>query len=1497
MGNKAPKLGGASSSYRDDIVKISDCLYQLYEPTPADTASLDIFFFHGLEYEGPDAHDAHISSWRSTGENVELWPQKWLPEDFPEVRIVSAQYEMFGRTADTEGRMDLFLVGENLLQEIVFSRGAWIRPLILVGHGFGGIVIKAICVLAEERSARSVAGWDYSMFLDCIKGIFFYNTPHLGMEIEGSVPLGLSSPLEELKSHSSSRFAGAGDSASCLPGLKWFASQGYGDMSGASQSLVQWSSSTSFRAEDCTKSAGVPGAAMSVLNRSSTRLHEQFCKLERRYSWNISGLGAMQWTPGQVLVPEASSRFGDNYVTVSADHLSICRPSDRSSVKYLHLKGLIEEAQRQVELERMQSLTVPKGIVGVDGLLSEVLGKYLRDHSFVGIVGMVGAGKTTLAKLIYNKVCAKFEFTCFVDELEVIPGTREEVRRKVWQKMRRRGVPVSGELSGEQWHLVTGKSLFIVFEDVQDKEHVLLLREIADGNRMEESRFVLTSRSHSSLLDCGMDVHILHLSPLANQDARKLFTAYAFPEQEEPPKSFEKIVNQVVMECQGLPGTLVVLGNYLRGKAIELWIEVLTALRHCEDTAGLQDRVWAKLQLSYDSLPGAEDKDMFLDIASFFIFSKAKIPFSADDAVKAWSSIYGSALSRLEILSERYLVTVCHHEDELMHFNTEFSMHKLVRRLGQRIAELEGRTLDLSLLRRFANSSSAPEAEDQESYPSDDQVVFQEGQVLGRIVAHRVKINGNSMRVSRQTCRSCLMLEVWPKLTVIRYMELEINISDCCQRCRNRAVALPSSLVLLRLIGHGDDLSGTLSLTPCDSLVKLDVWGYTNLGELSQLQLLRILKISHCSAAGHWQTSLGKLRSLEQLELSYISEPFALPMALGDLTDLQHLRITCCPVTSIPDSFRNLTNLRYLEVDEIVGRQIIPNVIGSFRRLRSLKMTCWAIEGLMESFGELISLESLNLRCGGIKELPDTLGKLTSLRGLSLTCPVEFLPDTIGYLTNLEQLRLKYPLQSLPESFSNLKRLKRVDVCFEYAASAVTVKNLDAESVKIGVSGQQVIPDVFQLLQGFLAKCKIVELQCQHGATAVLVRNMVKLESLKVEVTSLQAVPDVFGDLHELQRFKLDCCAVENNLVESFRSFTKLENLDLCLKRGKTLLTVTTVREESLEITVKGDHGMLDSLRNLQRFLTRFKTLQLHGGRGLSAEVLRNFINLESLKIVLEGQEALADILGLLKRLRTLTLKCYVAENYLAESFRNLRSLEVLELRCERGEQLPSEFGCYSNLRTLKIQCPPLQALPGAFGMFVGLSTLHINEASLRYLPDTLGQLSQLQDLTIAKCKYLVTLPEAVGYLSSLLYLQLSSCESLLSLPETVWQLPRLRSLSLDRLKNLKSIPEGLGNLHSLRNLVVSCCSFKSLPESLGKLSNLRRLDVERSENLEMLPEAIGDLSSLKSLSVLGSGLSSLPHALGNLSQLETLDIRWCKNLTVSADLLVDLPSLKILHN
>ncbi|KAL3692612.1 hypothetical protein R1sor_006263 [Riccia sorocarpa] len=1501
MGNKRPRLDGASSSgcheaesTKEDIHRMSDHLYTFHVP---ESATLDILLFHGLECERAHVRDAHPwrSTWRSTAETEEkeeIWPQKWLPEDFPHARIISVRYDGCSKKTDREGGMDLFLIGENLVQDILLAREHCSdRPVILVGHGFGGVVLKKLCVHAQEKKEKPVNGKDMDTFLESIRGFFFYSTPHLG--VEGMEP----------------RAANEG------PLLRW----------------------------------------MRQLNSDCVRLHEAFSEMwrARRYNWTIYGLGEVQSTLGQhgLRVPEGSTRFGDVYITVQEDHFSVCRPSGKNDNRYQYLHNLIERVQRQVQLERKPPLMVPEVTVGVDRLLTEILGRRIRDHKFVGFFGMGGVGKTTLAKVIFNKIFATFEFSCFVEEIKQIPGTKDEVKEKVWKKMLRHGVRVrsaSGSSGADEWYQMTGRSLLVVFDDVQDTDHVRLLKEIAHDNGMGESRFIVTSRDRNRLRDCAQDIHICELDKLEDVDANKLFITYAFPGQQEPPESLRSGVKQVVDGCEGLPLTLEVLGMYLRDeKEIEQWEEIPTALRECNKIADLDQKVWAKLRLSYDRLPENEVRYMFLDIASFFIFEEVSNVFPVDAVISAWTSMYGIGHSRLRTLVDRALVRIITTgKDPFGNDEREFYMHEHLRKMGQRIAKMEGRSFDLSRVRTLWTSDSDPGENAHNQYPPDDHVIFQGDQELGKIVAHRVSITKKSMLVCGQTCAFCIMREVWPKLTAIRYLDLNVHVADCCQECKNRGCPLPNSLFLFRLefehkgdfiisggIGTNfpDDTTGTLVLTGCTSLVGMGLSRCNNvdLGGLNKLQRLQDLVIASCGGIRNWPTSLRELTNLKRLILLDIEKPFDLPITLGNLTNLELLWIAGCEVTSVPSSLQNLTSLRFLRVKRVIGTEAIPNVIGFLRRLEILKLECCGIVNLLDGLRELTALKELFLTCEGIVELPDTLGNLTNLEELSLTCPISCLPASVSNLMRLKRLWLEGRFGWVRGDLT-LEHRDR----FKYLLSG-SVARLKEDEILCPID------PLFHHLQGFMTKQKGLNLQCQHGASAIVVRNMIGLESLAIDVSGLEAVPDIFGHLQKLQIFKLTCGAMENSLVESFERLSSLEELELACRTVEQLpdvfgcfSTLKTLRIEcpslqalpdtlgnfihltTVRISGSGLRGLPDSFAQLSLLrefhltgcnsLTTFPDIgrcssslvRLHLGAWeisrVQPQTMWQLPRLQELEIC-DGDRCdrwqhipdpvkshtgdhlqhLPETIWQITHLESLLLCNLWKLMILPEALGNLHSLQELKLWSCAIESLPESLGQLSRLISLEIEsCPNFKTLPGTVGGLSSLGSLVLKDMqNLTTLPETLGNLHSLRKMVIRKCA-IESLPESLGQLSRLTSLEIESCPNFKTLPGTVGGLSSLGSLVLKDMQNLTTLPETLGNLHSLRKMVIRKCAVESLPESLGGLSSLTSLDLVGSSALHSLPESLGKLSCLTDMDLSRcTSLKSLPETIGDLSSLTSLDL------------------------
>jgi internalin A len=104
----------------------------------------------------------------------------------------------------------------------------------------------------------------------------------------------------------------------------------------------------------------------------------------------------------------------------------------------------------------------------------------------------------------------------------------------------------------------------------------------------------------------------------------------------------------------------------------------------------------------------------------------------------------------------------------------------------------------------------------------------------------------------------------------------------------------------------------------------------------------------------------------------------------------------------------------------------LPAEIGQLTNLQTLKLCHNKLTSLPESIGQLTNLRELNFFGNHLVSLPESIGQLTNLRELYLLSNhITSLPESIGQLTNLQVLRLdRNQLTSLPRSLARLEIFK-----------------------------------------------------------------------------------------------------------------------------------------------------------------------------------------------------------------------------------------------------------------------------------------------------------------------------------------------------------------------------------------------------------------------------------------------------------------------------------------
>ncbi|MCH90147.1 TMV resistance protein N-like, partial [Trifolium medium] len=287
----------------------------------------------------------------------------------------------------------------------------------------------------------------------------------------------------------------------------------------------------------------------------------------------------------------------------------------------------------------------------------------------LGMWGMGGIGKTTIAKAIYNEIGRNFDGRSFLGNV-----------REVWEQ------------TGGQVYLQE-QLLFDIFKGTTTKiqnidsgktilkdrlRHKRVLLVLDDVSQLEQLDALCSSREWfgrgSRIIITTRDMHILRWSgvdkaytmkEMDDTESIELFSWHAF-KQMSPREDFARISRNVVEYCGRLPLALEVIGRYLFGRKVTEWKCVLEKLKRIPN-----NKVQNKLKISYDGLDDDFQRAIFLDITCFFI------GMDRNDVIYILSGCELFPENGISVLIERNLVTI---DDE-----NRLGMHDLLRDMGREI--------------------------------------------------------------------------------------------------------------------------------------------------------------------------------------------------------------------------------------------------------------------------------------------------------------------------------------------------------------------------------------------------------------------------------------------------------------------------------------------------------------------------------------------------------------------------------------------------------------------------------------------------------------------------------------------------------------------------------------------------------------------------------------------------------------------------------------------
>ncbi|CAI8613793.1 unnamed protein product [Vicia faba] len=580
---------------------------------------------------------------------------------------------------------------------------------------------------------------------------------------------------------------------------------------------------------------------------------------------------------------------------------------------------------------------------------------------------MGGIGKTTIAKAAYNKIRRDYEAKSFLLNVREF-WEQDNVQVSLQQRLlsdiyKTTKIKIDTVESGKMilQERLRQKRIFLVIDDVNKMDQ---LKALCGSHEWfgQGSRIVITTRDNDLLRKLKVD-HVYRMEKMNDDESLLLFSWHAFKEQ-SPIDDFADLSRDFIKYSGGLPLALQVIGSFLltRRSKIE-WKSVLEKLKCIPN-----EEVLEKLRISFDGLSDYDMKEIFLNIAFFFI------GMDKEDVTKILEDCGHYACIGISVLVQRSLVTV--------DSKNKIGMHELLQDMGREIVgkiSREGNKNPSRLWRyKDVNHTLSKDSKTldvkgltlnmsrMDSTTYLDSKTFEKMDKLKLLQLAGVQFNGDYKSLSRElrwlSWHGFPFKYIPPDFYQERLVSVDFKYSNL-ERVWIKSQFL-AGLKFLNL-SHSHNLRQTPDFSNLPNLEKLIFKDCPRLSSISStighLKKILLINLKDCTGLCELPRSIYKLKSLRTLIMSGCTKIFKLKEERGYITDdilslvqtfvgtssLEFLDEQENSFYGLPSAFKQISNLQYLWLKCVSDTQLNQTLASILDNLQT--QSCEELEAMQNT--------------------------------------------------------------------------------------------------------------------------------------------------------------------------------------------------------------------------------------------------------------------------------------------------------------------------------------------------------------------------------------------------------------------------------------------------------------------------------------------------------------------------------------------------------------------